>query len=150
MNLEEKIKQQNLKFLSHALRKQQYKQALFNNLLNFKYQKQEIQFVEKYLECNNLKIKSFIIRFLCKNGSSLNNFFKYLDEDESLLDEFIQIAYENNDVDCLLQLLNEQNGKLLDVILAIKKIGRNDLLTSLMFSDNEEIVDLVRKVINNE
>ena len=62
---------------------------------------------------------------------------KYLDRDERLLDDFIEIAERNKDEDVLLELLDEEHGKVLNVIMAIKNIGRKDLLTSLMFSENE-------------
>lgn len=150
MDTQEKIKKQNLKFVRNSLINDEYKESLFNRVLNQKYQKTDVQFMQKYLSSNNFKIKSFIIRFLCNNGYLLKNFLGLLEDDKRLLDDFIQLAQSYKDEQVLLELLNEENGKCLDVILAIKNIGKNQLLTSLMFSDNEEIVKLVRKVICNE
>lgn len=137
MSLEEIIKQQDLKFLKNALDKDEYKEALFNRMFDYDFKKDEIKFCKKYLKSQNFKIKSFVIRLLCKNNFKLYDFMKYLDRDERLLDDFIEIAERNKDEDVLLELLDEEHGKVLNVIIAIKNIGRKDLLTSLMFSENE-------------
>ena len=148
---ERRLAKNNLKILQNKLRDNIYDESLCKMILiqrNDLYSEEEVNSLIKYLNNSNIKISEFILKFLCKNGHKINEFIDFIknSKDGLIITTSIDIAKEQKDRDVLLELLNEKGSHLIKVIYAIRDIGEKDLLAPLLFSDNEEISNLARKI----
>lgn len=144
--LEEQIKKSELRILRNKLKNGVVDDTLFNKMLSRDFCREQLnQFVNFFGKSDY--IDQFLLKFLCKNGYRLNQFEQL--KDKKHFYTMIQIAKNNEDSDFLLQVLDEKNQFLVSVVQALISIGKKQLLISLLFSEDEQVVNAIRKVMKN-
>lgn len=144
---EEEVKKSQLRILKNKISKGIVDETLFNKLLNKTFQREQIQCLKEFLGKSDY-IDDFILRFLCKNGFELDQFPQLKNRQHFY--SMIQIAKNKRDQEFLLQMLDQKNQFLVSVVQALISIDKKQLLMSLLFSDDEQIVETIRKVMKNE
>lgn len=143
---EEQIKRSQLKILKNKLNKGITDDTLFNKMLNKKFSREDLQCLREHFGKSDY-IDQFLLKFLCKNGFQLKEFVQLKNREN--FHTMIQIAKNKKDEEFLLQMLDEKNDFLVDVVQALIIIDKKQLLMSLLFSDDEQIVETIRKVMKN-
>jgi len=144
----------NLRNLCSKFDRDIYDDGLLNKFLRSDlsfYSDDEIRYLERYLTSSNDGVINGVLRALCAYGINISE-YEYLLENNAntaLFATFVDIAVKQKNADVLLNLLDEESGHMVKVVLALKAIGREDLLTPLLFSDNDEVVATILKLTGN-
>jgi len=64
-------------------------------------------------------------------------------------EKIIEMAELQDNPDILLFFLEEEHGYINRAVLALKKTGHDNYLTSLLLSDNMNMVKSINRIINN-
>ena len=145
------IQSQNLRLFKNKLETGLYDDNSFVKILSQKtdcFKSSEVKFLEDYLDDDSINIKSGALKVLCRYGHSLDEYVDIIFKENDMLwvDTIINIAVEQKNIDILLKLLDEKSNHLNKIIMAFKKLGREDYLTTLMFSTNDELVKVITKM----
>lgn len=121
-----------------------------NSLLREKpgsYTISELKFLEKYLfKRYPTNLRTAVLKVLCKFGNPVSNYVEELSDSVKMKSEVIKIAEEQNDPDTILSLTDEGSMTINLGISALKRMGKTEYLTSFLFSDNEDLVNLVKNL----
>lgn len=142
----------NLRNLCSKFDRDIYDDSLLNKFLasdlSF-YTDDEMRYFEKYFTSTNEGVITGALRALCAYGISISEYAHLLENgpQAALFSVFVDIATKQKNGDVLLSMMDEEKGHLVKVVLALKTIGRTDLLSPLLFSDDDELVATIMKLI---
>ena len=105
-----------------------------------------MQFLERFLAPEfpeNVRIQ--VLRLLCKFGNSVSKYLDTVGNNSSVLNhEIITIAESQNDPDTIIALASEDRANINLIVTALERMGKKEFLVSFLFSENEELVDLIQ------
>ncbi len=111
-------------------------------------EKEEVLFLEKWLYDSDEKTSILILQTLCKFGNPVSMFYKNFPEISSRMSyEIMRIAYAQKDPDTILDLVSEDKQNVNAAIILLKRMDKKEYLASFLFSQNQELVDLIKKVV---
>ena len=151
-----KIAEKTIGQLKEKCLKNEFSPRLFTmvkNGLNKFYQLESLMWMESFLSSENQNIASECLRCLCAHGydiEKIKNIIQDRINDKIFSSTVIEIAEQQNKPEILIMYLDENNGYLNRVILALKKTNNESYLTMLMFSDDDDITKSISRMINNK
>lgn len=132
-----------------------YNDRLFKFILNNigQYTKEEIEWMRGFVNSPSELIGTGCMEILCNSGVKVSEFSDYIQnnlKNGQWCHKFIELAEKQNDPDAMLPFLEEDEIYINRVILALKRNKQESYLTTLMMSDNENLVKAVTRIIDNE
>lgn len=110
------------------------------------YTPEDLQFLERFLAPEipeNVRIQ--VLRLLCKFGNPVSKYLDTVGNNSSVLNhEIITIAESQNDPDTIIALASEDRANINLIVTALERMGKKEFLVSFLFSENEELVDLIQ------
>lgn len=113
------------------------------------YPLEDIIFMKDYLDHKNERIAAGCLECLCKKGFDLNDavdIIKGRIKDRLFSLKVIELAGKYNKPDILLLFMEEEYGYINNVILTLKRTGNESYLTTLMLSQDEDLVKTIDKL----
>lgn len=105
---------------------------------------EDVRFLEQCLDSAFGTTKALILRVLCRFGNPISRYRKYfIDGSPVVRREAMMIAEAQGDAETVASFADEDQGSINEVVMTLKRMGRTEYLTSLAFSSNKEIADLV-------
>lgn len=117
------------------------------------YSLEKIIWMKDFLEDSNQNIATSCLECLCNRGMKLNEIYDILQrkiKDKLFSFKAIDMAEKENNPDILLLYMEEEDFYINRVILALKRTGNESYLTTLMLSDNENLVQTINKMTNKK
>lgn len=110
------------------------------------YTPEQVQFLERFLVNGVSDItRIFVLRILCKFGNPISKYIGFVKDFSSKFDnEIIKIAESQNDPETILQIASEERANVNSVVIALKRMNKVEYLTSFLFSENEDLSNLIR------
>lgn len=116
------------------------------------YPLEKIEWMKDFLDYENQNIAVSCLECLCKHGLNLNDIrdiIKKKIKDKLFSLKVIEMAEKQDNPDILLLFMEEEDGYINRVILALKNTGHEDYLTTLMLSNNEMLIKSVDRITNH-
>ena len=151
MNLYERRK----KFNEQAVDRMycQFEKNIYDNNLFRRCIKRKIENADrfkKFLSSNVPQIKIAAITILAENIDDLTFLDDLINEEEYVIETILKIiAGREEYVDLMASLLNENSAFLTNMIINLKKMGKEEYLTALLFSDNIALVEFIKRIVDN-
>lgn len=110
------------------------------------YDPEELKFLEKFLESpapENVRIK--VLQVLCRFGNPVSKYLDTVGNKSSVLNyEIIKIAELQNDPETIIALASEDKANMNLIVTTLERMGKKEFLVPFLFSENEELVDLIQ------
>lgn len=113
------------------------------------YTLDRLEWMKEFLPSPSEHIAAGCLDCLCSHGFNLNDARDIIAgriKDKIFSNKVIEIAERQNNPDILLLFMEESDGYLNRVILALKKTGNDSYLTTLMLSENETLARAVNRI----
>ena len=110
------------------------------------YTPEQVKFLERYLDYVFPEMLRLIaLKILCKFGNPISNYIDSVKDISSRFDnEIIKIAESQNDPDTIISIASEERSNINSVIVSLKRMKKTEYLASFLFSDNEDLSNLIR------
>lgn len=110
------------------------------------YTPEQVKFLERYLDYVFPEtIRLLALRILCKFGNPISKYIDYVRDISSRFDnEIIKIAEFQNDPDTIISIASEERSNVNSVVVALKRMKKTEYLASFLFSENEDLSNLIR------
>ena len=110
-------------------------------------EKEEISFLEPYLTSTDEKTSILVLKVLCRFGYKIEDLYvRFSSLSSQLRAEVMKQAFLQNSPETILEMVTDDEKNVNTAIILLKKMGREDLFASFLFSQNEELVNLIKKV----
>jgi hypothetical protein len=149
-----KIAEKNINSLRLKCNRGIYAERTFKIIINGSdkyYPLEKLEWMKDFLENENQNLATACLECLCSHGFKLSEIEDIIKRkiDNALFSlKVIEMAEKQNNPDVLLILMEEQYPYINRIILALKKMHREDYLTTLMLSNNELLVKSVNRITN--
>lgn len=132
-----------------------YNERLFKCILNNinQYTEEDINWMKEFVNSSNELIGTGCLEILCNAGFNVSEFSECIKDNENNRQwcyKFIELAEKQNDPESLLFFIEENGFYLNRAILALKRNKQESYLTTLMLSDNINLVKAIMRIIGNE
>lgn len=120
--------------------------------LNKFYPLDKLEWMRDCLTDQNQHIASGCLECLCSHGMNIfevNNVLEQRIDDKIFSTKAIEIAEKQNSPETLILYMDEEKGYVNRVIIALKKTHNEAYMTTLMMSDNDNLVRAVNKMTND-
>jgi len=147
-----KIAENNINLLHMKCNRGIYSEHTFKTIINGSdkyYSLEKIEWMKDFLEHNNQNIATSCLECLCKHGLNINdikNVLKRQLKNRLFSLKAIEIAEKQDNPDVLLMFMEEEDGYINRVILALKNTKHEDYMTTLMLSNNDNLVKSVNRI----
>ena len=110
------------------------------------YTIEQVKFLERYLDYVFPEtIRLLALKILCKFGNPISKYIDYVRGVSSRFDnEIIKIAESQNDPDTIILIASEERSNINSVVVSLKRMNKTEYLTSFLFSENEDLSNLIR------
>lgn len=93
-------------------------------------------------------LKPYALRVLCHYGMDVREFEDIvMGESQKFARAYIECAEKQYNGEALLFFVDEKNRYFHDVVIILKRMGEEHLLTSLLFSDDVSLSDSIKSII---
>ena len=116
------------------------------------YALDKLEWMKEFLDDRNQLIASSCLECLCAHGYNLEDATDVIlsrIDDRMFSCKVIELAEKYDKPDILLHFLDEEKGYVNRAILALKKMHRENYLTTLMLSENQSLVKSVYRMTRN-
>lgn len=147
-----KIAENNINLLHMKCNRGIYSEHIFKTVINGSdkyYSLEKLIWMKDFLEHNNQNIATSCLECLCKHGLNINdikNILKRQLKNRLFSLKAIEIAEKQDNPDVLLMFMEEEDGYINRVILALKNTKHEDYMTTLMLSNNNNLVKSVNRI----
>lgn len=108
----------------------------------------DVAFLEKWLYDSDEKTSILILQVLCRFGNKVSRFVSNFETISSRMSsEIMRIAASQGDADTVLDMVSEDKQNVNNAVILLKKMNKKEYLTTFLFSPNQDLVDLIRKVV---
>ena len=126
-----------------------YNNNLFRHCLSMKVE--NVERFKVFLNSEVIQIKIATIKLLANNVDDLSFLEGLIDDDESVVETIIQVLSKKEEyVELMAKMLHEDSVFLSSIIMHLKKMKREEFLTTLLFSSNDELVSFVKRIVEND
>jgi len=109
----------------------------------------ELDFLKEAIRTGPVDCRPYALKILCHFGFSISEFDSIvLSQSSSFIKTFIECAEKEENEDSLLLFIEEDNKYLQQAIAVLKRMGKEELLASLFFSDNVEFSNCIKRIID--
>jgi hypothetical protein len=149
-----KIAENTINLLHIKCNKGIYSEKLFKTIINGSdkyYPLEKIAWMKEFLEDKNHNIATCCLESLCKHGLELEEIRDVIERqlhDKLFSLKVIEIAEKKNNPDILLLFMEEDDCYINRVVLALKKTNNESYLTTLMLSENQDLVKSINRIVN--
>lgn len=153
-NTYERVAENVIKNLKSKCQRGIYSEGFFRTAirgLNKFYPLSKIDWMKDYLTDHNQHIASGCLECLCSHGmniSDVNDILAQRIDDRMFSTTAIEMAEKQNKPETLIIYMDEDKGYVNRVIMALKKTHNEEYMTTLMMSDNGNLVKAVNKMTN--
>lgn len=113
------------------------------------YSLDKLEWMKGFLSDGNQLIASGCLECLCSHGYNLDDAIDVIlsrIDDKMFSSKVIELCEKHDKPDILIHFMDEDKGYVNRVIIALKKTHHEDYMTTLMLSENEELVRSVDRI----
>lgn len=107
----------------------------------------ELEFLFDYLKNGDDSTKTQVIRILGRYGALASDIAPLLENPSNKIrNEVMRVAETQGDADTIVDMVLDDASNVHDAIFRLRRLGKTDHLIPFLFSDDEQLVELVKLV----